>query len=77
MSINDYYIIPIGLLNNTLLDHVVQSKESARKNLAGTKCLVKTYHGVKNHPALAAHKKYSHEEILVEVPKPEWVESYI
>lgn len=72
MSINEYYIIPVGLLNNPLLENVVQSKESARKNLAGTMCLVKTYHDVESHPALSAHQKYTHTEILVELAKPEW-----
>ena len=72
MSINEYYIIPIGLLKNPILDAVVQDINTVRKNNNETECVVKTYDGITDHPALSAHTKYTHAEILVEMNKPEW-----
>jgi len=74
-SVNEYYIIPLNLLKNPLLGAVVQDADTVRKNIAGTHCVVKTYDGVVDHPALTAHTKYTHEEILVEMNKPTWSEN--
>lgn len=69
---NEYYIIPIGQLASPILDNIVQSVDTVRKNINATHCVVKTYEGVISHPSLSAHQKYSHQEIKIEMAKPEW-----
>ena len=71
---NKYYILslPEPALNNILKD-CVGSIETQRKSLDGKKCVMKTSENVSMKPkSLNNFQAYTHEEILIELAKPEW-----
>jgi len=69
---NEYYILPTGMLN--VLDNydVVETLETVRYNLNGTKFVCKTRSGVTNPPFMNPHTAKTHSEVLVEMAKAEW-----
>ena len=71
---NEYYILAVGQLN--LLEHndIVGTVETVRWNNNQTKFVCKTRIGVVNAPFMIPQKKYTHDEIRVEMTKPEWTQ---
>ena len=70
--INEYYILAQGQLNLLEKSEVVENLETVRYNLAGNKFVCKTKKGITNAPFMNPNKKFSHEEILIELSTPEW-----
>ena len=69
---NQYYILEIGLLmllNNT---DVVEDLGDERRNLAGTKFLMKTKDGLVDIPELSEYTALSHEQALRGTRGSEW-----
>ncbi len=69
---NEYYILPVALLNLLDEEEVVESLETVRYNLNKTKFVCKTKIGIMNAPFMNPNTAYSHSEILAEMSKPEW-----
>ena len=66
-----YVIIPTAELTQQMVDDCVETTiDTVRKSVDTTLCVLK-YNGDK--PAsIAAYTDYTHEQILVEMAKPEW-----
>lgn len=70
---NRYFILPCPNENSSIWDIVVQDESKVRKNLAGTKMVVKLCKGDDaNHAMLNGKQEYTHEEILQELNTAEW-----
>lgn len=71
---NKYYILslPEPAINNIFKD-CVGSIETQRKSVNGNKYVVKTPENTSIKPqSLNNFQAYTHEEILIELAKPEW-----
>jgi len=69
---NQYYILEIGLLMLLESSNVVQSLGTERRNIAGTKFVLKTNDGLVDIPELSGHTPLSQEEIKIKLNEPEW-----
>lgn len=69
---NQYYILEIGLLMLLNDSDAVGELGTERRNIAGTKFIMKTKDGLIDVANLSEHTPLSHEEALVEMNKPEW-----
>lgn len=75
---NRYYILPYPNVQSAIWDIVVEEPATLRTNLQGNKCVVKLYIGDENdHQMLNGFTEYTHEEVLVEMAKPEWTEEIV
>jgi len=65
--------LPVQSLTAPRLAKIVGEKATQRKNLAGTKYVVKLPANVQTIPnEFGAMKAYNHDKILIEMRKPEW-----
>jgi hypothetical protein len=69
---NEYYILSSGQLNLLQHNEVVENAETVRWNNNGTKFVCKTKIGIVDAPFMIPQKKFLHNEILIELTKPEW-----
>ena len=70
---NKYIILPIADLTTARLVLIVGKKATQRKNLAGTKYVVKLPVDVQIIPNIFnSYTIYNHSEILIEMRKSEW-----
>ena len=74
MITNKYYIVDLSDIHlEHILECTVGSIATARKSLDETKIVVKLPYDNDNIPECCSHLQYyTHEEILVEMQKPEW-----
>lgn len=72
---NEYYILPVALIDKVDNEEVVEDRSSVRYNNSGTHFVCKTKIGVENAPFMNPNTAYTHEEIKVEMLKPTWTES--
>jgi len=70
---NKYFIIslPEPALN-AILTHIVGTAESQRKSLDGKRTVVKLPVGASIPAVLQNKTAYNHDQILLEMAKPEW-----
>ena len=70
---NKYIILPIAALTSGRMALLVGKKTEQRKNIAGTKYVVKLPVSVQTIPGeFSAYNAYNHDDILAEMRKPEW-----
>jgi hypothetical protein len=69
---NQYYILEIGLLMLLNRDDVVENLGTEKRNVAGTKFIMKTRDGISDVVDLSGHTPLSHDEAKIEMRKPEW-----
>jgi len=70
---NKYIILPVVSLTAARVALIVGKKATQRKNIAGTKYVVKLPVNVQTIPnEFASLQAYNHNNILVEIRKPEW-----
>jgi hypothetical protein len=75
---NRYFILPYPNLNSGIWDLIVEEPTTLTTNLQGNFCVVKLYKGDEaDHALLNGFTEYTHEEILVEMAKPEWTDNEI
>lgn len=71
---NKYYIIPTAIPND-IKEFLVSGGEKCRMNKNGTKAVVKRrYNDNEDRPQFNAFQEFTHEEILEELKKPEWIQ---
>lgn len=70
--LNRYFIVDIPNVNfENVFNIVVQSPDSVRRSVDGTKAIVKLPVGNKSNYGFLG-QEYTHEQILIETNKPEW-----
>jgi hypothetical protein len=69
---NQYYILEIGLLMLLESSNVVGSSDSVRRNILGTKFVLKTKDKLVDIPELSGHTVLTHSEAKIEMSNPEW-----
>ena len=72
---NRYYIVEKTNPQLTeIINCVVENVNSLRESIDTTKVVVKLHKGdTENHPCLDGITEYNHQEILLEMAKPEWI----
>lgn len=74
MNITNKYLIVDYPVNPDFISLVIQKGDTVRTNDVNNKCIVKLPIGDNNnYQQLKDIKKYSHDEILNELKKPEWL----
>lgn len=71
---NRYFIIDLTIENMmAMIGKIVGNFQDQRTSLDNTKLLIKLAIGDENnYTELAPYQEYTHEEILIELQKPEW-----
>jgi len=72
LAANQYYILEIALLYIADSIDVVGTAQTVRKNIAGTKFIMKTKDGIVDLPAMSSYQKFSHTEALEEMQDDMW-----